>query len=71
MYSCSRKYGNLFRKMMIALTLFGFNLTNILSMGHVMYFVTLQLIKVTESEKYIRFQLFFLYGNFHFLQVVA
>ena len=37
--------------MMIALTLFALNLTNILSIGHIRYFITLQLIKVTESEK--------------------
>ena len=59
--------------MMIALilTLLSFNLTNILSMalmGHILYFITLQLLKNTESEKYIRFQWFFLKnGNFHFL----
>ena len=45
--------------MMIALTLFGFKLTNKLSMGHIMYFITLSFIKVTESEKYIRFHCFF------------
>ena len=50
-YACSRKYGNLFIKMMIALTLLGFNLTNVLSMGHIMYFITLQLIRLLKVKK--------------------